>query len=550
MTKIDGVLFKRMLLSGGNNLYNHYPEVDSLNVFPIPDGDTGTNMNLTFSSGSSAVFAKNETSISDVAKTFAHGLIFGARGNSGVITSQIFGGFAKGLEGKAEVDAITFANAWMTAKDVAYRTVKVPVEGTILTVIREASQALYEKVEKDMSIAECMDILYEEALHSLKRTPDLLPVLKEAGVVDSGGTGLCYILEGFKKALHNEIVEKSMPQVTDTVPTPNKVSDKDKENIKVQYCVQAYLELSHQDPLPLNKKAFKEDRFKALLEAYGENIAVVNKDNVIRLKVDTFKPGSILTYAQQYGEFTKVSINVKDENEEYLFDDFKVQEMPHKNYALIAVGVGKGIEQLFKELSVDIVVSGGQTMNPATKDFVDAIEKLNADTIFIFPNNGNIYLAASQAAEFVKDHQKVIVIPTKTINEGLVACMVFNPEADVEDNIASMKENISSVKSGEITYAVKDTTIDGVTVAKDHFMGIQGKKILCCHKHKVNTLFDMLTQMVDEDSQIITIIFGEDVKDDEKKAVTDYVQTKYGDYMDISLADGLQPVYSFLVSVE
>ena len=224
--------------------------------------------------------------------------------------------------------------------------------------------------------------------------------------------------------------------------------------------------------------------------------------------------------------------------------------MPHKNYALIAVGVGKGIEQLFKELSVDIVVSGGQTMNPATKDFVDAIEKLNADTIFIFPNNGNIYLAASQAAEFVKDHQKVIVIPTKTINEGLVACMVFNPEADVEDNIASMKENISSVKSGEITYAVKDTTIDGVTVAKDHFMGIQGKKILCCHKHKVNTLFDMLTQMVDEDSQIITIIFGEDVKDDEKKAVTDYVQTKYGDNMDISLADGLQPVYSFLVSVE
>ena len=282
----------------------------------------------------------------------------------------------------------------------------------------------------------------------------------------------------------------------------------------------------------------------------NENIAVVNKDNVIRLKVDTFKPGSILTYAQQYGEFTKVSINVKDENEEYLFDDFKVQEMPHKNYALIAVGVGKGIEQLFKELSVDIVVSGGHTMNPATKDFVDAIEKLNADTIFIFPNNGNIYLAASQAAEFVKDHQKVIVIPTKTINEGLVACMVFNPEADVEDNIASMKENISSVKSGEITYAVKDTTIDGVTVAKDHFMGIQGKKILCCHKHKVNTLFDMLTQMVDEDSQIITIIFGEDVKDDEKKAVTDYVQTKYGDNMDISLADGLQPVYSFLVSVE
>ncbi len=588
MLKIDGVIFKRMIISGTNNLYNSYPEIDNLNVFPVPDGDTGTNMNLTMQSGGKEVFSKNETSISAVAKDFARGLMLGGRGNSGVILSQIFRGFSIGLGDKSEVDAVELAEAFVSAKEVAYKAVMKPVEGTILTVIREASQALFDRAEKGMPIDVAMDILLEEAQKSLERTPDLLPVLKEVGVVDSGGAGLVKILEGFDKALHNQIVEKVMATATEGTNYQASKPQIEVGNVQSKfehkefgYCTQFLIQLPDQKNLPYGKKAFNEKRFKAVLEAHGNSIVCVVLDDLVKVHIHTLTPGAMLTYAQQFGEFKTIKVdNMTEQHEELLFEDKEMKEnagieeddtsakievttsapvlnkkpesnpAERKQNAMIAVAVGSGIEELFRDLAVDKIVSGGQTMNPATSDFVEAIKEVNADNILIFPNNGNIVLAAQQAADIMHDECNVIVVPTKTIPEGLVACMVYNPIATPEDNAASMAEAITEVKSGEITYAVRDTEIDGVLVEKDHFMGIQGKKIICCHKHKINTLTELLDSMIDEDSQIITILCGADVTEDERAQVESIVNEKYGDSIDISIENGNQPVYSFFVSVE
>lgn len=586
MLKIDGVILKQMIISGSNNLYNNYPEVDALNVFPVPDGDTGTNMNLTMNSGAREVFNKNETSIGAVSKFFSTGLLMGARGNSGVILSQIFRGFSLSLQGKQDVDALGLAEAFMAGKETAYKAVIRPVEGTILTVIREASAALYEKVEKDMPIDQALDILYEEAVKSLNHTPDLLPVLKEVGVVDSGGAGLCKILEGFSKALHNEIVEKEMATVTEKSGeySTGKISESHSsvqakfKHEEFGYCTQFLLKLADQNDLK-GKKIFNEKRFKAVLEAHGNSIVFIHNDDLVKVHIHTMKPGNIFTYAQQFGEFKTMKCDNMSEQHEELMDDFsgdskeqfdvalkadttlsdkeqkaqlhiEEKSQEKKKYALIAVAVGSGIEEAFKNYSVDYIISGGQTMNPSTADFVEAIKKVNAENVFLFPNNGNILMAANQASELLKDDYHIAVIPTKTIPQGLTACMVFNPEADMEDNISVMEENLEGVKSGEVTYAIKDTTIDGITVEKDKFMGITNKKIVCCHKHKINTLMEMLEKMIDEDASIITVICGEDVTEKEQKEVEDKVNEKYSDDFEIDIYRGEQPVYSFFVSVE
>lgn len=599
MITIDGVILKQMIISGSNNLYNNYPEVDALNVFPVPDGDTGTNMNLTMQSGAKEVFNKNENSIGVVAKDFARGLLMGARGNSGVILSQIFRGFAESLAGKDSVDAIGLAEAFVHGKEVAYKAVMRPVEGTILTVIRESSAALYENVEKDMPIDVALDFLYQEANKSLEHTPELLPVLKEVGVVDSGGAGLCKIFEGFSLALHNKIVEKEMATVTEhsapysTGKPMNTETVEGHGSVQAQfsheefgYCTQFLLKLADQNDLK-GKKAFNEKRFKAVLEAHGNSIVFIHSDDLVKVHIHTMKPGNIFTYAQQFGEFKTMKCDNMAEQHEELMDDFssangnkaetgthsvalkadatlskedqdkklgidKKEEAPapKKKYALIAVAVGKGVEDLFRQSNVDYIVSGGQTMNPSTADFVNAIKEVNAENVLLFPNNGNIVMACNQAAELMKDTCHVAVIPTKTIPQGLTACMVFNADATLEANVKSMEENIEGVKSGEITYAIKDTTIDGVTVEKDQFMGISGKKILCCHKDKFETLTDMVSQMVDEDSSIITVICGEDIKPEEREKVESLLNEKYGDDFEVDVVEGDQPVYSFFVSVE
>ena len=595
MLKIDGVILKQMIISGSNNLYNAYPEVDALNVFPVPDGDTGTNMNLTMSSGAKEVFNKNDNSIGLVAKDFARGLLMGARGNSGVILSQIFRGFAESLQGKEEVDAISLAEAFVAGKETAYKAVMRPVEGTILTVIREASSALFEKAEKNMPMDVALDILYDEAKKSLDHTPELLPVLKEVGVVDSGGAGLCKVLEGFAKALHNEIVEKEMATVTEknvgysTGKIPNNnIEGHGSVQAKFNheefgYCTQFLLKLADQNDLQ-GKKTFNEKRFKSVLEAHGNSIVFIHSDDLVKVHIHTMKPGVIFTYAQQFGEFKTMKCDNMSEQHEELMDDFESEKKKQgietedekfdvalkadttlssseqakqlgisqekKKYALIAVAVGKGIEALFRQSNVDYIISGGQTMNPSTADFVNAIKEANAENVFLFPNNGNILMAASQAADLLKDEYHIAVIPTKTIPQGMTACMVFNPEASLEENEEIMKENLQSVKSGEITYAVKDTTIDGVTVEKDKFMGITNKKIVCCHKHKINTLVELLENMVNEDSSIITIYCGEDITEEEKSMVEEKINEIYGDDFEVDVVQGDQPVYSFFVAVE
>lgn len=582
MKKIDDVLFKQMIISGANNLYNNYPDVDSLNVFPVPDGDTGTNMNLTMQSGINEVFNKKSKGIDNVAADFAWGLLNGARGNSGVILSQIFAGFSDSLKGKTDIDAFELADAFVQGTRFAYKSVITPVEGTILTVIREASDALYERVELGMNMATAMDFLLNEAQKSLEHTPELLPVLKEVGVVDSGGYGLCKVLEGFAKALHNKIVEKEMATVTTSAEAYSsgkpQVVMGPKGSVQAQfshdefgYCTQFLLKLQDQNNLK-DKKAFNDKRFKAVLEAHGNSIVFIHQDDLVKVHIHTMKPGLIFSYAQQFGEFKTMKCDNMSEQHEELLNDFssnsdeqsdigthevalKAAATAPKNdvrkkYALIAVCVGKGVEQMFKESSVDYFISGGQTMNPSTEDFVKVIKSTNADHIFIFPNNSNIIMAANQAKEIVKNDYDVTVIPTKAILEGLTACMMFSPEMSVEENLNEMLDNIKTVKSGEITYSVKDTKIDGIDVKKNQFIAMAHKNLVACNSDREKVLFSLVEDLIDEDASMLTVICGEDVSSKTQDKIRDQLTKKYSDNFDVLVAQGDQPVYSYFVSVE
>ena len=557
MTKIDGILLKQMIISGANNLYNNYPEVDSLNVFPVPDGDTGTNMNLTISSGAKEIATRNDASVYDVAKAFSRGLLMGARGNSGVILSQIFRGFAQGLKGKIEATAQDISDALLMGKEVAYKAVMRPVEGTILTVIRESSQALADSVYPDMPLDEALDILLKEARESLKRTPNLLPVLKEAGVVDSGGAGLCKIIEGFDLALHNQIVEKNMPNVvSDSVVEPIIGNvQASLEHKEFGYCTEFILKLP-EDPIKAKKKNFVPSRFSGVLNSHGNSIVMVHDDDLIKVHIHTLNPGNILTYAQQFGEFVKIKVeNMSEQHTHLIEEDAKAKEdeikkQPKKPFGLISVGAGKGIVDLFKDLNCDYIVSGGQTMNPSTEDFIKAIKSINAEQIFILPNNSNIIMAATQACDVMNEEVKCTVIPTKTIPQGLVSAMMYNPESDYDTNYNDMMESLSSVKSGQVTFAVKDTSFEGMEIHKDDFIGICDKKILATEKDKIKCALKLINTMIDEDSSIITIITGEDVTEAERDALKELVQAKVGDMVDVDVKVGLQPVYSFIIGIE
>ncbi len=551
MKSINGAMLKQMILSGANNLFNCYPEVDALNVFPVPDGDTGTNMNLTMSSGAKEVGSIATDNVYEIAKAFSKGLLMGARGNSGVILSQIFRGFAKSLEGKESIDAFDLADAFVMGKEVAYKAVMKPVEGTILTVIRESSDYLINEVESSTTIEDAFKILVQEARSSLKRTPELLPVLKEVGVVDSGGTGLIKILEGFEKAIHGNVVEKNMAGVTEfnqVIASAGAELDSDDE---FGYCTEFLIRLPD-NPASQGKKVFVEKRFSSVLQGHGNSLVVVRDDDIVKVHVHTLHPGSVLTYAQQFGEFIKLKIENMTEQHTSLQEqgkapDEKVKE-EQKEYALIAVAVGEGIENLFKEYRVDHIVSGGQTMNPSTEDFVEAIKKCNAKNIFILPNNSNIIMSASQACDVV-DGVNVKVIPSKTIPQGLTACMMFNEEFSFEENESEMLEAISNVKTGQVTFAIKDTSIDGVEVKKDEFIGISNKSIVCSTNSKVDTALITIDSMIDDDASIITILVGEDVTNEERELLQNKVMDKYDD-LDIDVKIGNQPVYSFIIAVE
>ena len=562
MKTIDGQLFKTMVISGSNNLYNHYPEVDALNVFPVPDGDTGMNMNLTMTSGAKEVQNRTENDIYSIAKTFSKGLLMGARGNSGVITSQIFRGFAQALEGKKEIDVIGLSEAFVSGSAVAYKAVIKPVEGTILTVIRETSENLSKKVKPSMSIEEAFKIILKEAKDSLKRTPNLLPVLKEVGVVDSGGAGLVKILEGMNAALNDEFIERNEATAVEIKGSAQVAADD--ENSEFGYCTEFILRLGPSD----TKKTFNKNRFTSVLGAHGNSLVVVQDDDLVKVHVHTLTPGNIFNYAQQFGEFVKLKCeNMTEQHNEILFSEqgkemaaAKLKEAPlaaprvekaeKKDFALIATSSGKGIDELFGEVGVEYIVSGGQTMNPSTNDFVDVIKKANAKVTYIIPNNGNIILAANQAKDILEGEYNVIVIPTKTIMQGVVSAMNFNPDLSVEDNEKGMIEAIKTVKSGAVTFSIKDTEINGVNVKKDEYMAIkESKDIISSFKDKFDALKDLVKNEVDENSAILTILCGEDITESEKESVSEYFTTNYPD-IDIDVRDGNQPVYSFIIGVE
>ncbi len=540
MRSINGQILKQMVISAANNLYNHYPEIDALNVFPVPDGDTGMNMNLTLTSGAKEVQNRNDDDVYTIANLFSRGLLMGARGNSGVITSQIFRGFAASLKDKKIIKVEDLVDAFSNGSSVAYKAVMRPVEGTILTVIRESSESLADKVTNDMSIEKAMSLMVSEAKASLKRTPDLLPVLKEVGVVDSGGAGLVKILEGMECALNGVFIEKNLATSVDSA---NKV-----DSGETGYNIEFTLNLC----LDNNKNPYIENRFISVLESRGDSVELESKEKRVSVKLHSMNPGSILTYAQSFGEFVSIKIDnlscssVKENEKEINIAPVPVAQ---KKFAIVAISAGKGIDDYFKEIGVDKIVSGGQTMNPSIEDIISAIRSCQAKTVFVLPNNSNIIMAALQAADVLTDEIDVRVISTKTIPQGIVAASSFNPDSSVENNLIDMKASFAALKSGAITYAIKDTTIDGFEVTKNYFMGIYDKKIVVCEKNKINSLYKLLEQMIGEDSYLVSIFIGEDVDEKDAEKIRKELPEKFRD-VEFDIRDGNQPVYSFLLGVE
>ena len=550
MKNIDGQLLKQMIISGTNNLYNHYPEIDALNVFPVPDGDTGMNMNLTMSSGMKEIQNRNDTDAYTIAVAFSKGLLMGARGNSGVITSQIFRGFSQSLEGKKSMNALDLAEAFVNGSEVAYKAVIRPVEGTILTVVRESSKAMLTYVTSEMTIEKAFAYLLSEARASLLRTPELLPILKEVGVVDSGGYGLVTILEGMEKALLGDVVEKSQATVfDDKVPISEFLGEKSSDEFG--YCTEFILRIGP-DAV---KKPFVEKRFTNVLSSHGNSLVVVRDEDIVKVHVHTLEPGSILNYAQNFGEFVTLKIENMTEQHSHLemgadnLHQDQKEEKPLKEYALIAVSAGEGLNQIFSDIGVDYVVSGGQTMNPATEDFLTAIAKVHARNVYILPNNSNIVMAASQACDVVEGETIARVVPSKTIPQGIVAAMMFNPDLDPEENFKEMKAALKNVVSGSVTYAIKDTDIEGVHVTKGYYMGFKNKSIIVCVKDKIEALYELVASMVNESSAILTVILGEDVTEGEESQLSEALFEKYPE-LEIDIKRGQQPVYSFLIGVE
>ena len=547
MKIIDGRLFKQMVMTGAIVLHNNHPEIDALNVFPVPDGDTGTNMSLTFNAGASEIESLDTQDIYEISKKLSKGLLMGARGNSGVILSQIFRGVSMAFEGHTQVDALLLAKALQNGAKVAYKAVMRPVEGTILTVIREASDAVMSYAKEGMEIEDVFSYFVKAAEESLERTPDLLPVLKEVGVVDSGGAGLLLVFTGFMAALAGEEIEK-IDIKGDHASKESLVDVESDSEEAFGYCTEFIFRLDEG-----KKKVFKEESLRNELERLpGNSIVVVQDDDIVKVHVHTLKPGNALNVAQRYGEFVKLKIeNMQEQHNSILeANQSSTEEKPQaqKEVSIISVAAGDGVRDMFLELHCDHVVSGGQTMNPSTEDIVAAIRKVNAKHVIILPNNSNIVMTAQQAAVVLEDEIDVIVIPTKTIPQGLSACIMYNPEVSLEDNIEEMNDAVANVKTGQVTFAIKDTNIDGVDIKANQYMALCEKEIKACVPNKIDALKETLDGLVDDDSEIITLIYGEDVSEDEVSEIESYIEDHYD--AELECVNGKQPVYSFIVGVE
>lgn len=544
--KVNGEYLYYMMSNAANKLELQSEYVNSLNVFPVPDGDTGTNMSMTFRAAVKEIEGMDNKNIGEVSKKLAKGALMGARGNSGVILSQILRGISKGLEGKEEADASEFANALLEGSKSAYKAVMRPTEGTILTIVRTAGEVAVAL--KEDNITELMREVCRESKIMLDKTPEMLPALKKAKVVDSGGMGLLIILQGMQEALENGLkVTTGTPQaVKSSVAKAQRSETMSEEDIKFGYCTEFII---------LGDSNHAEE-FKSKVINKGDSLVVVGYEDVIKVHIHTNNPGKVLEEAVKFGELSKIKIdNMREEHREILEGMYEeaaeteesVAAGEFKKYAFISVAMGEGMKNIFKDLGVDYVIEGGQTMNPSTQDMLEAIEKLNAEHIFILPNNKNIIMAANQAAEI--SDKDIRVIPTKTIPQGITCITMFNPEADVEENTEELKEAMEMVKTTSVTYAVRDTEVDGKEIKEGNILGLVEGKIKEVGEDPYKVAEDLIDSLVDEDSELITIFYGKDCEEEKVDALIEKLEGKYED-LDVQCYKGEQPLYYFIMSVE
>ena len=549
MEKINGLVLAEMIDLGSKNLAKNAEKINALNVFPVPDGDTGTNMNLSMSSGAKETAANVVENIGELGKSFSKGLLMGARGNSGVILSQLFRGMSQHIADKKEVNAKEFAEAIQNGVSIAYKAIIKPVEGTILTVAREAAEAGMKAAENTTSVVEVMEAIYAEAQASLKRTPELLPILKEVGVVDSGGQGLVCVYQGFVAALKGEKIEGLEAVETNLVDMQfeddHDMDFMNPEDIVYGFCTEFTVRLDKE------KKEFNEDKFREDMSKFGDSLLVISDSEFVKIHVHTETPGDVFNYGQQYGELIKIkSDNMREQHREVLRkQEAKQASTPKeiKEQAMISISMGAGLSKVLTSMGVDYIVEGGQTMNPSTEDIMKAIKEVNAKNIFIFPNNKNIQLAAKQAAELAEEN--VFVIESKTAPQGLAAVMVFNPQASADENFANMQEVLSTVSTLEVTHAVRDTNIEGVEIKKDEFMGIKDGKIVVSNLSLNTVLEELLEKSIDEDKEIVTLYLGEESTEEYTDFLEQLIEEKYPD-VEVELIESGQPVYPYIIGVE
>ena len=563
ITSINSKLLARMFLAGAKNLDSKKDWINELNVFPVPDGDTGTNMTMTIMSAAKEVSSLTDPTMAALAKAISSGSLRGARGNSGVILSQLFRGFCKVIKEYDEIDVTILCEACQKAVETAYKAVMKPKEGTILTVAKGAAEKALELSEDTEDVVTFVEEVIKQAEYVLDQTPEMLPVLKQAGVVDSGGQGLVQVLKGAYDAL----IGKEIDYTIEGAPAgaaPAKISAETEAEIKFGYCTEFIIVLNA--PMSDNE----EHAYKAFLESIGDSIVVVADDEIVKTHVHTNDPGLALQKALTFGSLSKIKIdNMREEHQEKLIKDSqklaaqqkaeeeayevacadeKTNNMPAKEMGFVSVSIGEGMNEVFRGLGVDYLIEGGQTMNPSTEDMLNAIEHVNAKTVFILPNNKNIIMAANQAVDLVEDKQ-IIVIPTKTIPQGITALVNYIPDHSAEENKEQMMAEIENVKTGQVTYAVRDTEIDGKTIKQNDFMGIGDKSILSVGTDLRATTLEMVDAMVEEDSAIVSIYFGSDSDEDSANELAAAIEEKYPD-VEVEVNDGGQPIYYYVISVE
>lgn len=553
VTEITATEFQSMIRTAAHRINKNAEFVNSLNVFPVPDGDTGTNMNLTFQSGAKAVLESDADHVGELAQKLGKGLLMGARGNSGVISSQLFRGFAKFVEKKATLNANDLADAFAAGVETAYNAVMKPVEGTILTVAREAAKAALKTAKSTDDTVIVMDATVKAARRALAKTPDLLPVLKEVGVVDSGGQGLTFLYEGFYEALSGESSdeeyvpdEREMGEMVNATHHQGAQTQLNPDDIVYGYCTEMMVGLGKGGAT----KPFDYDAFREYLSKFGDSLLVIADEEVVKVHVHTEHPGTVFRFGQQFGSLDKIKIdNMRLQHESIIEREGEMaqEEQPLADFAVVTIASGDGLAELFKSMGVTYVLSGGQTMNPSTNDILDAVKAAHAKQVIVLPNNSNIFMAADEAAK--EADVDVAIVKSRTVSQGLTSLLAYNPERSLAENAAEMTESLGNVVSGQVTQSIRNSTIAGLEIHDGDWIGLIDGDIKIATDDRKQTTLDMIKAMLDEDSEIVTVIYGQDASEEDAQAIGDAIEDEFPD-VEVEIHEGDQPLYPFLVSVE